>query len=226
MSEIQFANNYSDLSEETGARSGFQFEFTCARCSDTWRSNFTPFAPNQAAEWIGRAGGFLGNVLGGAGDAVSDVGDAIGGVGEARWGTEHDTAFAAAIEQAKAHFHRCPSCVTYVCDRCWNAEAGLCLECAPNAAVAAEAAFAAGKVQAVGEKAALEGIHEGKHTDVKQRKQLVCPDCGTETGGAKFCPNCGKQMAARKFCTECGAALPSPGAKFCGECGAVQAAAE
>jgi len=56
--------------------------------------------------------------------------------------------------------------------------------------------------------------------------QLVCPDCGTETGGAKSCPSCGKQMAAKKFCTACGAALPSPGAKFCGECGAAQAPAE
>ena len=83
----------------------------------------------------------------------------------------------------------------YVCDQCWNTEAGLCRECAPSAEVEAEAAFAAGKVQAVGEKAALEGIHEGKHMDVKTRRQLVCPACGAETQGAKFCPECGAKLA-------------------------------
>jgi hypothetical protein len=222
MAEISFSKNYCDLSQETGARAGFQFEFYCERCNDTWRSNFSPFVTNQAADWLGRAGGLLGNVLGDAGGALANAGDAIGGVGEARWGAEHDKAFVKAIEEAKANFHRCPQCVAYVCTRCWNEEAGLCRNCAPSAEVAAEAAFAAGKVQAVGEKAALEGIHEGKHMDVKTRRQLVCPDCGAETGGAKFCPECGKKMAANKYCTECGAALPSPTAKFCGECGGAQ----
>ncbi|MDO8963396.1 MAG: zinc ribbon domain-containing protein [Coriobacteriia bacterium] len=222
MSEMQFSKNFGDLSIQSGARAGFQFEFYCERCQDTWRSSFSPFLAAQGADWLNRASGFLGGVIGGA-NPLDDAGNALGGVGEAKWGEEHDKAFMKAFEEAKTNFHRCPQCVGYVCDRCWNGEAGLCRNCAPSAEVAAEAAFAAGKVQAVSEKAALEGIHEGKHMDVKQRAQLVCPDCNTETNGAKFCPNCGKQMATKKFCIECGAALPAPTAKFCGECGAGQA---
>jgi hypothetical protein len=224
MPEVNFADNYRDMSEEAGARAGFQFEFFCERCSMTWQSDFVPFTSGQAAAWMDKAQGFLGGVLGGVGTAIGSAGDAVAGVGEATWGTERDKAFRAALEQAKANFHRCPKCINYVCDQCWNAEAGLCRECAPSAEVAAEAAFAAGKVQAAGEKAALEGIHEGKHMDVKERRQLVCPSCGAETQGAKFCPGCGTKLATKAFCTECGAAI-APGIKFCGECGAKQAEA-
>ena len=211
MGEFSFSDNYTDLSEESGARAGFQFEFTCERCGDAWRSEFVPFTAGQAAEWVGKAAGVFGGILGG----VSDVAD---GVSDKAYGVAHDKAFQEAIAQAKAHFHRCPKCTDYFCDKCWNAEAGLCLNDAPSAEVEIEAAFAAGKVQAAGEKAALHGVHEGKHMDVKERAQLVCPSCGAETGGAKFCPECGAKLSAKQFCTECGAEVPA-GAKFCPECG-------
>jgi hypothetical protein len=218
MGDVNFADNYRDISEEQGARAGFQFEFFCERCNMTWQSDFVPFKSGQAAAWLDRASGFLGGVLGDVGNAVGSGADAVAGVGEATFGTERDKAFRAAVEQAKANFHRCPKCTDYVCDQCWNVEAGLCRECAPSAEVEAEAGFASGKAQAAGEKAALEGIHEGKHMDVKTRRQLVCPSCGAETQGAKFCPSCGTKLAAKKFCTECGAEVPE-GAKFCPECG-------
>lgn len=221
MSDTKFADNYRDLSEETGARAGFQFEFYCERCNMTWQSDFAPFRSGQAADWMDKASGFLGGVLGGVGSAIGSAGEAVAGVGEATYGTERDKAFRAAFEEAKANFHRCPKCMNYVCDQCWNADAGLCRNCAPSAEVEAEAAFAAGKVQAAGEKAVLEGIHEGKHMDVKTRRQLVCPDCGAETEGAKFCPECGKKLATSAFCTSCGAALAAE-VKFCGDCGAKQ----
>lgn len=211
MAEFKFADNYTDLSEEDGARAGFQFEFSCERCGDTWRSEFVPFKAGQAAEWVGKAAGLFGGVLGG----VSDVAD---GVSDKAFGVEHDKAFQAAILEAEKHFHRCAKCTNYFCDRCWNASAGLCLDCAPSAEVEIESAFASGKAQAAGEKAALQGIHEGKHMDVKERMQLVCPDCGAETKGAKFCPECGTKLASKSFCTECGAAVPEE-AKFCPECG-------
>ena len=47
---------------------------------------------------------------------------------------------------------------------------------------------------------------------------MVCPDCGAETHGAKFCPQCGKKLAVKRFCTDCGAEASSE-AKFCPECG-------
>ena len=212
MAEIKFSDNYTDLSDETGARAGFQFEFYCERCRDAWRSEFVPFKAGQAAEWVGRAAGVFGGLLGG----VSDVAD---GVSDNAYGTAHDKAFEAAVAAAEAHFHRCAKCSDYFCDRCWNAEAGLCVNDAPIAEVEVESAFAAGRAQAAGEKAALHGIHEGKHMDVRQRAQLVCPSCGAETKGAKFCPECGEKLAVKVFCTQCGADIPEA-AKFCPECGA------
>jgi membrane protease subunit (stomatin/prohibitin family) len=212
MAELKFSGNYSDLCEEYGTGAGFQFEFSCARCGDTWRSEFVPYASGQASEWLGRASGLFGGVLGGAADAV-------GGVSEGAFGVERDKQFAKAIANAEEHFHRCPRCTTQVCDVCWNSEAGLCLACAPSAEVEIEAAYASGKVYAVGEKAANAGIVDGKHMDVKTRTQLVCPKCEAETGGAKFCPQCGEKLAQKAFCTGCGAAI-ADGAKFCGECGA------
>lgn len=210
--DFKFTDNYSDLSEESGARAGFQFEFFCERCNDTWRSEFQPFKQGQAAEWAGRASNMFGGLLGGAADAVE-------GISSATYGTAHDAAFQDAIAAAKDHFHRCARCNQYVCDTCWNESAGLCYECAPDANVEIEAARAEGAVYAVGEKAALEGIRQGKQMDVKTTKQLVCPECGAETHGAKFCPECGTPLAKKAFCTECGAEM-APGVKFCGECGA------
>ena len=153
----------------------------------------------------------FGGVLGG----VSDVAT---GFSDKAYGLEHDKAFQAAIAEAEAHFHRCAECANYFCDRYWNAEAGLCLDDAPSAEVEIESAYAQGKVYAVGEMAALHGIHEGKHMDVNACSQLVCPACGTEAKGAKSCPECGQKLATKTFCTECGAVVPE-GAKFCPECG-------
>jgi len=211
MGEFKFSDNYGDLSEQTGARAGFQFEFYCERCGDRWRSDFKPFHAGQAAEWASRASGFLGGVLGGAASAID-------GVSDASWGSSRDAAFQEAIENAKVHFHRCPRCTNYFCDECWNTEAGLCKSCAPSAEVEIEAAKASGMVYAVGEKAALEGIQQGKKMDVKRDRQVVCPKCGTPNEGAKFCPGCGEKLSVKQFCTECGGEVPA-GAKFCPECG-------
>lgn len=215
MGEIKYSNNYGDLSQETGARSGFQFEFYCERCGDTWRSEFVPYRAGQAAEWLGRASGLLGGVLGSAAEAAS-------GVSEATYGVQHDKEFQKAIEQMADNFHRCPRCANYYCDKCWNSEAGLCLTCAPSAEVEVEAAYASGKVYAAGEKAANAGIVDGKKMDVTTRHQLVCPQCGAANDGGKFCPECGAQLGKKAFCTQCGEELAA-GAKFCGECGAKQA---
>jgi membrane protease subunit (stomatin/prohibitin family) len=215
--DFKFADNSTDLSQQSGPRAGFQFDFRCEHCGDTWRSDFVAFKQGQASEWLGRASGFLGGALGG----VSDV---VGEASAATWGSAHDKAFQQAIEAAKDHFHRCPRCTNYVCDQCWNEAAGLCVGCAPSAEVEIEAAKASGMVYAAGEKAALEGIQQGKKMDVKRDRQLVCPQCGAPNNGAKFCPECGAKLSDKKFCTECGGEIPA-GAKFCPDCGA-QAAAQ
>ncbi len=214
MGEFKFSNNYSDLSCESGARAGFQFEFYCERCGDAWRSDFVPYKSGQAAEWAGRAAGMFGGFLG-------DAANAAQGMSEAGYGVKHDKEFQNAIEELSVHFHRCPRCSNFFCDECWNSEAGLCINCAPSAEVEIEAAYAAGKVYGVGEKAANAGIYDGKQMDVKTRHQLSCPKCGAKNEGTKFCGECGEPLGKKAFCTGCGAKL-APGTKFCGECGARQ----
>ena len=212
MSEIQFSKNYNDLSEQHGVKAGFQFEFYCERCSETWRAEFVPFRTGQASGWLGKAAGAFGGVLGRA------ASDAVGGLAESGWGEAHDQAFPHAIGQAKNHFHRCAKCHQYVCGVCWNGDKGLCLECAPSAEVEIQSARARGEADGAGEKAALEGVRRGTQMDVKVEKQLVCPECGAETKGAKFCPECGHKLAISDTCPACSAKV-SPTVKFCPECG-------
>ena len=211
MGEMQFSKNFNDLSEQHGVAAGFQFEFYCERCGDTWRSEFVPFRSAQTAGWIGKAAGLFGGLLG-------DAGSAVEGLAQSGWGEAHGKEFQKAVEQAKRHFHRCAKCSGYFCGRCWNAAKGLCLECAPNVEAEIEAARAQGEVEGAVETAIEEGRARGRQAKIKKDRQLVCPNCQAETNGAKFCPECGQPLAAKRFCAECGAEIGAQ-AKFCPECG-------
>ncbi len=211
MSEIRFSDNYNDKSKESGVDAGFQFEFFCEHCNDTWRSPFVQYKRGQISGWLGKIGGLLGASAG-------TIGDTVGGLAESGYGQAHDEAFHKAIEQVKQHFHRCAKCSNYVCGRCWNSSKGLCRGCAPSAEVEIEAAKAMGEVQAASEAALQEGVKRGAKMDVTRDRQLSCPECGAETKGAKFCPSCGTKLAKKKFCPECGA-QSNPDTKFCPECG-------
>jgi len=211
MSEIKFSKNFQDHSVSTGANAGFQFEFYCERCNDAWRAEFGPYRGGQATSWLGKAAGIFGGVLG-------SVESAAEGLAQAGYGKAHDEAFAAAIEQAMKHFHRCARCLNYVCDACWNNDKGLCRNCAPDAEMEIGAARAEGEMEAARERALAEGKKRGEKADVSRERQLVCPQCGAETHGAKFCPECGAKLAVAAMCPKCSAEV-SPGAKFCPECG-------
>jgi rRNA maturation endonuclease Nob1 len=211
MAEIQFSDNYQDLCVRSGVNAGFQFEFFCERCRDAFRSEFVAYRSARASTWLHKASGMFGGMLG-------SVGEAAEGVAEAGYGKARDEAFRAAIESAKKHFHRCARCSNYFCDRCWNSQKGLCLQCAPNAELEVEAARAEGEVNAVREAATAEGMKRGAKIDVKRDRQLVCPKCGAETKGAKFCPDCGEKLARKVTCPGCKADLDQ-GLKFCPECG-------
>ena len=54
--------------------------------------------------------------------------------------------------------------------------------------------------------------------DVQTQHQLVCPQCKSETHGAKFCPECGHKVGGPATCSSCSSEVPQ-GAKFCPECG-------
>jgi len=211
MAEIEFTRNYRDLSVARGVDAGFQFEFYCERCQETWRSNFVPYRSGQASGWIGKVGNYFGGVAG-------SLGSAVDGLAQAGFGTARDEEFTKAISEAKDHFHRCGKCMSAVCPKCWNAAKGLCYNCAPDVHVEVEAARNQGEVQAATEAAHGAGMERAARVDVKSDEQLVCPQCNAETHGAKFCPQCGYHLAAPDACPQCKAALP-PGSKFCPDCG-------
>jgi len=213
--ETKFANNVTDLSNSTGVDAGFQFEFYCQRCNDRWRTEFKPYRSAQAGGWLQKGAGLFGGLLG-------DAGSVLNGMAEAGWHSARDGAFKEAVEAGKTHFNRCGACHGYVCGQCFDTANGLCFDCAPNVKVAITRARAQGEVDSASTLANDEGQRRGQAHDVRADMQLVCPQCHTETHGAKFCPECGYKMAQKTACPSCSTPL-TPGAKFCTECGHSQA---
>lgn len=212
MTLIKFVRNHSDLSTDRG----FQFEFYCDRCGTGYRTRFQASATGLVTEALDVAGGLLGGVLGRAADVSERVHSAA-------WEAAHDKAFSAAVQEAKPNFIQCRRCAQWVCrETCWNAERGLCKECAPEV----EAEYAAAQVEATIEQG-REAIRETDYVSAEDKKRLkkavmaACPQCGAEVKGGKFCPECGATLKMERFCTECGGKIPAA-AKFCPECGAEQ----
>lgn len=221
--ETAFSRNYRDLSRQNGTDAGFQFEFSCTRCRDTWRSPFEPYASGRAAGWLQRTAGGAGRLLGGNavnGHALSRAADGLAGAG---WGSARDAAFQRAVEAGQQRFKRCARCTNPVCDQCWNEEIGLCLRCAPDTSAEAGAARQRGLNQRASQRAQQVGESEGDRYDVDNRRQLVCPNCSAQTRGGAFCQGCGHQLARPDTCGGCRAALPT-GAAFCPGCGQPRAA--
>ncbi|MFD8479399.1 zinc ribbon domain-containing protein [Kitasatospora sp. NPDC059673] len=216
MSEIYFSNNYRDLSEQHGTGAGFQFEFSCSRCYDTWRSPFEPFRTGQAASWINKGVSAAWSLIGG--NASNGLTNAADGLAGASWGSGRDAAFQRAVTNAQQHFNRCARCTHYVCERCWSAAQGLCLGCAPDTAAEAVAAQQRGLNDAVVENAYRHGQSQAQQFDVTAARQLVCPQCSADTHGTPFCPSCGFRLAQPPQCTSCHAELPANSA-FCPSCG-------
>ena len=213
--EIYFSNNYRDLCEQRGTGAGFQFEFSCSRCADTWRSAFQPYTSGRAAGWADRV---VGSAWGAFGRTGSEASSALGGLVGANWGPSRDTAFQKAVDDAKVHFNRCARCTSYVCGRCWNAAQGLCLNCAPDTAAEVAASQQRGLNDVASQRAYEVGGVQGAAYNVDRSTQLVCPQCGTETHGARFCPGCGHRLAQQDQCASCQATVPQ-GAAFCPDCG-------
>ncbi|WP_329565272.1 double zinc ribbon domain-containing protein [Kitasatospora sp. NBC_01266] len=216
--EIYFTNNHRDLCEQYGTGAGFQFEFNCQRCQDTWRSPYEAFTTGRAAGWISKGVGAAWNMLGGSGNTISNAADGLAG---ASWGHAKDAAFERAIVNAQGHFHRCARCTQHVCDLCWNPAQGLCQGCAPDTAAEAEAARRRGLNEEVAQRAYTAGQQAGQGYDVATERQLVCPQCNAETHGGAFCAGCGFKLATPGSCGSCQQSVPD-GAAFCPGCGARQ----
>ncbi|CAN5717031.1 hypothetical protein BH11MYX1_BH11MYX1_23000 [soil metagenome] len=214
MGAIAFTRNYTDHSNDTG----YQFEFHCDKCGNGYRSTFHGSALGMGSK-IAKG---LGSLFGGG--SLWAVGQAGEYMKDGLRGPAWDSAFKTAVEEIKPKFHQCTRCGIWVCPEvCWNAERGLCENCAPD--LAEEAASAQAKVAAEQVNEKLRKVDQVSSFDPHAQHALGanCPGCSTKLApGAKFCAGCGKPVAqasaAKHFCTGCGTELAA-GAKFCSGCG-------
>jgi membrane protease subunit (stomatin/prohibitin family) len=182
----------------------------------------------MAESMLNVAGSFLGS-FGAAGNAAHEVERAVGG-------KLHDAALARAVEEVRPSFRQCARCGRWVCQQvCWNGQANLCDECAPNFETQLAANQAHAKVDAARQqlesKAGMTGyvgnidmsadsvLSAQTAASNTQAAKTLCGQCGAEVGSSKFCPECGKPVvkAGPAFCPGCGA--KATGSKFCGSCG-------
>jgi membrane protease subunit (stomatin/prohibitin family) len=214
MASIQFTANHEDLSTDRG----YQFKFFCDKCRNGHLSSFAPSVTGTVGGLMRAAGNLFGGVFGRIGSASYEMQRAVGG-------KAHDDAFAAAVNECKQHFKQCTRCGKWVCpDVCWNAQAGLCEECAPNL----DEEIAAGRAQAMAEAAKAQLNVKAQSTDYtgdvdvskhgKGPAALACPACGARTAGGRFCGECGAPLAQKVVCKACGKELEGQ-PKFCPECG-------
>ncbi len=204
MSEIRLSDNHRDLS----TNSGFQFEFFCERCGETWRSPFDRYAAGTFEGLVGAADGLLGGIFGSARNALNAL-------STAGYATAKDGGLARACVAARDHFHRCPRCSNNFCNDCWNADEGTCITCVPRL----EAAVAAINREAKIERARTVAFDRATVSDADLRARVVsCPSCHAAVGQGKFCPECGASVSLTRACSGCGADMPRA-AKFCPECG-------
>jgi hypothetical protein len=246
-----FTRNYQDNSTEAG----FEFVFYCDVCNDGYRSSFIEsetYKKRGLLRGLGQGASIVGGLLGGRAHTLANSADRASSVlsqtfeGKSpEWMKEHEQAFTRAQNEAKQHFHRCPSCNKYVCDQCYNEDEGLCVSCAPRQEIAVAKARADAMKRNIDEAGQTATVWQGKI----ESKTTICPVCGKPAGAGKFCNSCGASMDLRecpkcgaknaltvRFCNNCGqnlaeaAAPPSgkcpscgqdnpPGTKFCGGCG-------
>lgn len=206
---IEFVQNYEDQS----ADNGFQFKFTCNRCSGAYQTKFKSLPTGTVSGVLNAAG----NIFGGVFNTAADLSERVR---SATWQKAHDDALETAIAEAKPHFIQCPRCNSWICrEKCWNNKKGLCKECAPDLGVEMSAAQASRSVEEVWAHAAMaeEDKKLGKEYWRKNIK-ASCPKCETPLAtNAKFCPNCGEKLGLAN-CPKCQTKL-TPNAKFCPECG-------
>jgi len=214
-----FTRNYNDNSTDAG----FQFTFNCDVCNDGVKTSFiesSTYKKGKSGQLLGQGAGILGSLLGGAASNVGWAAERGSNVlsqkfdGQSpEWQKEHEKAFEQAMNEAKAQFHRCPNDNVYVCDQCYNEDAGMCTNCAGRQEVMVGKAHADAMKRNIDEAGQEATVWQGKI----ESKTTMCPQCGKPAGAGKHCNNCGASMELNE-CPKCGARV-SKSVKFCGECG-------
>ncbi len=205
MSMIQFTENYEDLSTDQG----YQFKFFCDKCRNGYMSSFQTSTLGAAGSVLRAAGSLFGGVFGSAANSTYDIQRAVGG-------KAHDDALRAAVEEVRASFHQCKRCGKWACpENCWNAQRGLCNQCAPDIQMELAAAQVAATVEQINSK--VRDIDQTAGLDLGGTAAATCPKCAAKVTG-KFCPECGTTLVAKSACGACGATVDA-GVKFCPECG-------
>lgn len=192
--------NYHDLSSSTSSdlKAGFQFEFFCECCNDTWRSPFTPYRRGRLTGWLKRFDFVFVN--------LHRVGHASGALADAGALKAKESALAGAREQAARRFHACESCDKHVCDNCFREQTARCRDCSAKAG---------------GPRGGYAGDGEnGSYADAPAAAAgPVCSNCQAPSEGGRFCHECGFDMAStHKSCPGCGTTV-SRQARFCPDCG-------
>jgi hypothetical protein len=212
MGLIQFTENYDDLSTDNG----YQFKFYCDKCRNGYMSTFQGSMLGMGSSLLRAAGNMFGGVLSSAGHSAYDVQKAIGG-------KAHDDALKAAVEEVREKFHQCKRCGKWVCpENCWNAQRGMCTQCAPDVQAELSAAQVAVTVEQMNQK--LRAADLTKDMDLTTAAAATCPKCGAKVEG-KFCGECGATLMEKVKCPSCSASVEK-GVKFCPECGGKMAAGE
>ncbi|HEX9366020.1 MAG TPA: zinc ribbon domain-containing protein [Vicinamibacterales bacterium] len=206
MALIQFTENYEDLSTDQG----YQFKFFCDRCRNGYMSSFQTSTLGTAGSLLRAAGSLFGGAFGSAAGGAYEIQRAVGG-------KSHDDALKAAVEEVRSQFHQCKRCGKWVCpENCWNAQRGLCNECAPDVQMELASAQVAATVEQINE--GVRKVDFTKDLDLAGTAAGTCPACGAKASG-KFCPACGAALVPKSTCGGCGAGVDA-GVKFCPECGA------
>jgi len=194
---IEFTGNYEDLSTDLG----FQFKFHCQRCGSGYMSSYERNALGTAGTLLSGASRLLGGMLDRVADASYEIQRAVGS-------PAHDAALGRAVLEIRPRFQQCHHCGQWVCGGvCWNLQASLRKDCAPEAQEVEKRVRAQHVETQVANDLFLE---ENVRMSAKASEVAgTCVHCGTKTMGKRFCPGCGTpRQAAWRFCASCGTALP------------------
>ncbi len=191
--------NYRDISTNPGAvGAGFQFEFACESCGDTWKTPFKPYRAGQVAG-IFRRFGYIFNEfakISAVSDIVFKVGRASGTTIETTGAKPREEALAEALAMARQRYDQCSNCHTWVCANCYDESRQVCVKCENKP-----------------------GSYGGGADQGASASAMACPNCQTASQGGRFCHECGFDMAStHKSCPSCGVTMPRQ-ARFCTDCG-------